>query len=286
MKTPMLCTLIDAPFDSREWLFETKWDGFRAIGAKSKKVELISRKVKSFNDRFPGLVADLQKLPGRFVVDGEIVILDKHGRSRFQLLQNYQRRKVGTPYYFLFDILSYNGRDLHDLPLLDRKKILKKLLTAARRSHLRYSDHIIGKGKALFREAVRKKWEGIVAKKCDSPYEFRRSRNWLKIKTKLRQEVVIGGFTAPQKSRIGFGALLLGVYEKGKLVFVGHVGTGFDEKTLEDLSRRLKKLAVSRCPFERSAIIECARHLGQAAACLRSLICRMDARQNHAHPRF
>ena len=195
----MLATLVEAPFDKKGWLFEIKWDGYRGIAYKNKTVSLVSRGEKSFNTRFPEIVDDLKKLPGRFIVDGEIVILDKKGRSQFQLLQNYQKTREGTPYYYLFDILSLNGKDLTQLPLIERKKILKRLLERAPTSFLRYSEHIEEKGLALFRLAKKKRLEGIVAKKSDTPYQFRRSRNWLKIKTKLRQEVVIGGFTAPQK---------------------------------------------------------------------------------------
>jgi len=114
---------------------------------------------------------------------------------------------------------------------------------------LRYSDHVRGKGKALFQLASKRKLEGIVAKKSDSPYQFRRSRSWLKIKTKMRQEVVIGGYTQPQRSRVGFGALLVGVYEKGRLVFVGHVGTGFSHHQLKEIHQQMKKLIIFHCPF-------------------------------------
>ncbi len=247
---PMLAKLADQPFDSKEWIFEIKYDGYRALGFKTKKgLELLSRNEKSFNARFPRIVEELEKLPGRFIVDGEIVILDKQGRSHFQLLQNYQKEKKGTPYYYLFDILSYEGKDLTGLPLEDRKKILEKLLKSTSSKHLRFSPHIEEKGKSFFQKAKKKGLEGIIAKRNESRYIFGRSSSWLKIKAHLRQEFVIGGFTEPKESRKNFGALLIGIYEKGKLLYAGHVGGGFDEKNLESVYGLLKKKIASKCPF-------------------------------------
>lgn len=250
MKTPMLATLVDKPFDGKEWIFEIKWDGYRALAHKEKQVRLISRGQKSFNERYPTIVEEVKKIPGNFILDGEIVILDKNGKSNFQMLQNYLNRKEGTPYYYVFDILSYNGKDLTSLPLIERKKVLHQLLKKSRSSHIKFSDHIEEKGKAFFQAAKKKNLEGIIAKKKTSYYQFHRSRDWLKIKTTLRQEVVIGGFTQPQGSRHRFGALLIGVYKKGKLIYTGHVGTGFDRKTLEEMYLQLKKIISAKCPFE------------------------------------
>ncbi len=250
MKTPMLATLVDKPFDGKEWLFEIKWDGYRALAHKDKQVRLISRGQKSFNEQFPTIAEEVKKIPGHFILDGEIVILDKKGKSHFQMLQNYSKRKEGTPFYYVFDILSYNDKDLTSLPLIERKKILHQLLKKSRLSHIKFSDHIEEKGKAFFQAAKKKNLEGIIAKKKASRYQFHRSRDWLKIKTTLRQEVVIGGFTQPQGSRHRFGALLIGVYKKGQLIYSGHVGTGFDRKTLEDVYLQLKKIISEKCPFE------------------------------------
>lgn len=250
MKTPMLATLVDKPFDGKEWIFEIKWDGYRALAYKDKQVRLVSRGQKSFNERYPTIVKEVKKIPGRFILDGEIVILDKKGKSNFQMLQNYLNRKEGNPLYYVFDILSYNGKDLTHLPLIERKKILHQLLKKSRVSHIKYSDHIEEKGKAFFQAAKKKNLEGIIAKKKTSHYQFHRSRDWQKIKTTQRQEVIIGGFTQPQGSRHRFGALLLGVYKKGKLVYAGHVGTGFDRQTLEEVYLQLKKIVSDKCPFE------------------------------------
>ncbi|MBU6384166.1 MAG: non-homologous end-joining DNA ligase [Verrucomicrobia bacterium] len=246
--SPMLCTLVDEPFDEKGWIFEIKWDGYRAFAKKNGSVQLISRGKKSYNQRFPTLVAELSKMRGSFILDGEIVILDKKGKSNFQMLQNYYTSKVGTPYFYVFDILSLNGRDLKRLPLLERKKILKKVLPRMR--HVRFSKHLLTHGKALFRLAEKKGLEGIVAKKGDSAYQFARTRNWLKIKTKNRQEVVIGGFTAPKGSRKRFGALLIGVYRQGKLEYAGRVGGGFNEKLLGDVYAALQKVISLQCPFK------------------------------------
>lgn len=245
----MLATLIDEPFDGKGWIFEIKWDGYRALAEKEKEVHLVSRNQKLFR-QFPSINEELKKLPGKWVIDGEIVILDKKGRSNFQLLQNYQRKKVGPPVYFVFDILSYQGKDLRHLPLVERRKILKELLKKARLKFIKFSEDIEEKGKAFFRLAKKQGLEGIMAKKEESLYRSTRTRDWLKIKTGMRQEVVIGGFTKPKGGRAYLGALLVGVYQKGKLVYVGHVGGGFDQEGLKEMYQKLKKITTEKCPFE------------------------------------
>jgi bifunctional non-homologous end joining protein LigD len=246
--TPMLATLIDKPFDDKNWIFEIKWDGYRALAFKDEEIRLMSRGKKSFNAIFPKITSELKKLKAKqCILDGEIVILDKNGKSQFQLLQNYQKRKIGIPYYYVFDILAYNNKDLTNLPLLERKKILKKILVSA--PHIKFSDHIVEKGIAFFKLAMKKKLEGIMAKKSDSTYQLRRSKDWLKIKTRLRQEVVIGGFSKPKGGRKYFGALLIGVYEKDKLKYTANVGSGFDQTLLKEIYGQLKKITTSKCPF-------------------------------------
>lgn len=243
----MLATLVKEPFDDPDWVFETKWDGFRALAHKGKKVELLSRNNLSFNEKFPEIVKELQAMKGNFVLDGEIVILDKKKRSSFQLLQNNQENK--NAYYYVFDILFYDGDDLRKLTLLERKKILKQLLVSFPNPHIRFSDHKAKNGRKLFAVAKAKNWEGIIAKRKSSLYVSKRSKDWLKIKCKLRQEVVIGGFTQPRHSREYFGALLIGVYEKGKFVYVGHVGGGFNRALLQSVYAELKKYISKVCPF-------------------------------------
>ncbi len=245
----MLTTLIPEPFDDPEWIFEIKWDGYRALADKrGRDVHLISRNNKDFH-QFPTVVEELKKIPGRWTFDGEVVILDKKGKSDFQLLQNYQRRKAGAPLYYVFDILSYQGKDLTHLPLMERRKILEQLIKKSRLSYVKFSDHIEGKGKAFFQLARKKGLEGIMAKKKDSLYRSSRTRDWLKIKTGMRQEVVIGGFTEPRGGRPYLGSLLVGVYEKGKLIYAGHVGGGFDHDALKEVYQKLKKIETSTCPF-------------------------------------
>jgi len=249
-KTPMLATLVEKPFDSPDWIFEIKWDGYRALAyKKNEQLELLSRNNKSFLKKFPDIVDELKNIPGEFILDGEIVILDEHGKSKFQLLQNYQKRKEGTPYYYVFDTLSLNGKDLTGFPLVDRKKTLQKFLKSAKHPHIRYSENIDEDGIDFFKEAAKHELEGIIAKKKDSTYQFRRSQDWLKIKCKLRQEVVIGGYTAPSGSRKRFGALLVGLYDNGKLRYAGHVGGGFDENLLDDVFEQLQKKLSPKCPF-------------------------------------
>jgi bifunctional non-homologous end joining protein LigD len=245
--SPMLATLVGEPFDEKGWIFEIKWDGYRALASKNGSIQLVSRGKKSFNARFPTLVQELGKLRGSFIIDGEIVILDKEGKSNFQMLQNYYKTKVGTPYFYVFDILMLNGKDLRDAPLLERKKLLKKVVSGAK--HIRFSKHVEAKGKALFKAAEKSGLEGIIAKKGDSTYQSKRSRDWLKIKTKNRQEVVIGGFTEPKGSRKRFGALMIGVYRRGKLEYAGHVGGGFNVKLLDQIYDDLKKVVSKDCPF-------------------------------------
>ena len=245
---PMLATLIDKPFDDKEWIFEIKWDGYRALAEKGKEVLLVSRNQKLFK-QFPSINEELKKIPGKWILDGEVVVLDKKGRSDFQLLQNYQRRKVRHPVYYVFDILSYQGRDLRHLTLVERRKILKELLKQVRLKSVRFSKSLEGKGKAFFSQAKKKGLEGIMAKKKESLYRSVRTRDWLKIKTGMRQEVVIGGFTKPQGSRAYLGALLVGVYKKGKLVYAGHVGGGFNREGLKEMYEKLKKITVSKSAF-------------------------------------
>lgn len=247
---PMLATLIDEPFDSAEWLFEVKWDGFRALAFINQgKVHLKSRNGLSFNHKFPEIVEELNKTKGSVVLDGEIVALDSKGKSHFQLIQNYKQRG-GTLCYYVFDLLYIDGKDLRDLPLIERKKLLKKFLNKYKFRAIRYSDHILGKGKKFFKAAMKKQLEGIIGKKAESVYQSRRSRDWVKVKTGARQEVVICGFTEPKGSRKNFGALIAGVYDKQGLQYAGHVGGGFDETLLREIKKKLNPLVRKTCPFK------------------------------------
>jgi bifunctional non-homologous end joining protein LigD len=255
----MLAMLVDKPFDDPEWLFEIKWDGVRAVSTieSAHKVQVRSRTDKDLLAQFPEfdhLGRAFSSLP--VIIDGEIVSLDRYGRSSFQRLQPRLNRRTSDPAlqraipvtYVIFDLLYAGKRDLRSTPLDERKALLERLLHADA-PHVMLSKHVTGAGTKLFAEAKRRKLEGIIAKQRASLYVERRSRSWLKIKTHLEQEVVIAGWTEPRGSREKFGALVLGVYDNGKLHYVGHVGTGFDQELLDVVYRKLKPLETTRSPF-------------------------------------
>ena len=245
----MLATLVDEPFDDDNWLFEIKWDGYRAIGSViNGKTDLYSRNNISFKEKYSPVSEALKDFDSSVVVDGEIVCLDEHGFSRFQYLQNWQRDAQGELVYYLFDLLWLDGYDLTALPLVERKNILRQIISG--NDVTRYSDHIERNGKQFFEIAKKQGLEGIIAKNKNSNYEFdSRSKNWLKIKTAAQQEAIICGFTAPRHGRQYFGALILGVYENDELVYAGHSGSGFTQKTLKETWDKLRPLITDKCPF-------------------------------------
>lgn len=246
----MLCTLIKEPFSDKEWLFEVKWDGFRALAFIAKNVVLKSRNNIVFT-QFSPIVKELQKIKEEVILDGEIVLLDEEGKSHFQLMQNYKTNQEGILAYYVFDILYLDGKDLRSLPLIQRKTILEKLLRKYKLNTVCYSDHILYDGKAFFKVIKKEKMEGIIGKKISSTYQSKRSRDWVKVKTSMRQEVVIGGFTEPKGARKRFGSLLVGIYNKKKeLVYCGSVGGGFDRALLEEIYHQLKPLIQKKCPFK------------------------------------
>ena len=246
----MLATLVDESFDGEDWIFEIKWDGYRAIGSKIKdEVDLYSRNNISFIQKFSPVAKALKDLPFDAVLDGEVVALDDTGLPHFQYLQNWQTEQQGTLVYYVFDILWLDGYDLTDLPLIDRKRILSELIPD--NDVILYSDHVESNGKDFYKIAKDKGLEGIMGKNKNSSYVMdARTKNWLKIKTTLRQEAVIAGFTKPRSSREYFGALILGIYEKDKLVYAGHTGSGFNDKLLKDIWNKLQPLITSTCPFD------------------------------------
>jgi len=257
---PMLATAVEKPFDSPDWLFEIKWDGYRAVAFIDEgRVRFVSRNQNDLSAQYPEL-ATLPKFvkARRAILDGEIVALDDQGRPSFSLMQ--QRTgfrpgksrlpgRQGVPViYYAFDLLYVDEFDLRRVPLEQRKQLLEERITNC--EVVRFSDHYPEKGLALFEAAAQKGLEGILAKKRDSPYVETRSRDWLKIKITQRQECVIGGYTDPEGSRACFGALVLGLYDRERrLIHVGQVGTGFDQKTLQEMFERLKPLAASKNPF-------------------------------------
>jgi bifunctional non-homologous end joining protein LigD len=248
---PMLATLVREPFDHPEWLFEVKWDGYRAIAEiQDGKVSLYTRNKISLNKKFSPITEALQKLGFEAVLDGEIVVVDDQGEPDFQMLQNYQKSGSGYLIYYVFDLLFFHGHDLLNLPLMRRKELLKKILPSAQ--HVKFSDHVWKDGVLFFNVVKKKGLEGIIAKHSQSTYRMgKRSRQWLKIKTQLTQEAVIAGFTEPRGGRKYFGSLVLGVFEGEELIYIGHSGGGFGAKKLKNIYERLQPLIQQDCPFKR-----------------------------------
>lgn len=248
---PMLATSTSRPFDRTGWLFEIKWDGYRAIAEiEAGQVRLYSRNQLSLEDRFEPLLAPLRQLGHDAVLDGEVVVLDATGKPRFQLLQDYAKSRQGHLVYCIFDLLCLAGHDVRKLPLVRRKEMLKQILPTD--PQLVFSDHVEEHGKEFFKLVSQQGLEGMMAKDGSSPYlTGQRTSAWLKIKTEQRQEAVIGGFTEPGGGRKHFGSLLLGVYQGKALVYIGHVGTGFNEARLRDIGQKLAPLIQSTCPFKK-----------------------------------
>jgi bifunctional non-homologous end joining protein LigD len=256
---PMLATLVRKPFSDPEWIFETKWDGIRAICfIQDSKARLVSRSQMEITFRYPELFKVPKWVQGQEVIlDGELVSFDGKGVSRFQLLQQRigvveendisARARTRPVVYVVFDVLYFDGCNLMPAPLLQRKKLLKAILKPG--PYLKFSAHTKGNGEKAFAAAARKHSEGIIAKHATSGYMQRRSSRWLKIKTELRQEVVIGGYTQPKGAREHFGALVAGVYRGQKLHYVGNVGGGFNRKSLAATFNILEQYKTNRSPF-------------------------------------
>lgn len=247
---PMLATLVEQPFSKEGWLFEIKWDGYRAITSKRKNnVELYSRNHNDFSRKYAPIAEAVRKLKHDVILDGEITVVDNDGVSRFGWLQNWQRDRQGELQYQAFDILWCDGRDVRAMPLRGRKELLRSILPQS--GILRYSDHVEKNGTALFKEMRRRGLEGMVAKRASSAYhEARRDNDWLKVKTHRRQEVIIGGYTEPRGGRKYLGSLLVGVYEHGELVYVGHSGGGIPDTKRHELRDELRKLERKTSPFK------------------------------------
>jgi DNA ligase D-like protein (predicted ligase) len=263
---PMKAKLTDRPFNDPGWVFERKLDGIRAIVQRDAGgVTLTSRTGKSLTPAYPELVEALVDEPAtEFVADGEIVAF-AGSRTSFERLQGRMgihdpqlARMTGIPVYlYLFDLLEFAGHDLTGLPLRKRKAALRRAF--AFHGPVRYTPHRNERGEEFFGEACAKGWEGLIAKRADSPYVHGRSGDWLKLKCSFEQELVIGGFTPPQGSRTHFGALLVGYYEDGELRYAGKVGTGFSERTLAELGAKLEALEIAKPPFARDGLPRLAR---------------------------
>jgi bifunctional non-homologous end joining protein LigD len=246
---PMLATLVREPFDHPDWIFEVKWDGYRAVAEiRDGEVSLYSRNGISLGKKFPPILEALRKCRFEAVLDGEIVVVDDRGQPDFQMLQDYQKSGSGHLLYYVFDLLYFQGHDLTSLPLIRRKELLKKILPSE--PSIKFSDHVGKEGVLFFQVAKAKGLEGILAKHSQSAYRMgRRSRQWLKVKTHLAQEGVIAGFTAPRGSRKNFGALILGVYKGDDLVYIGHTGGGFGAAMLREIREKLEPLIRKKSPF-------------------------------------
>lgn len=257
---PMLAESITEPFDGADWLFEIKWDGYRAVAfINDGKVRLVSRNQNELTARYPELkdMAEFVKAKSA-ILDGEVVALDAEGKASFSLMQQRTgfrpggkraAAKADVPVlYYAFDLLYLDGEDWRKVPLEERKRKLASVIVTG--DALRYSDHYAEQGRALFEIARQKGLEGIVAKRRNSFYEERRSGEWLKIKIRHQIECVVGGFTVPEGSRTHFGSLVLGLYDdKKRLVHVGQAGSGFNQKSLAEIWKTLKKLETKTNPF-------------------------------------
>jgi len=248
--SPMLATPAGKPFDDPEWLFEVKWDGYRAIAEVMEgEVALYSRNRLQLARKFAPITEALRALRLQAVLDGEIVAVDDQGRPSFQFLQNFGKSGKGHLLYCVFDLLYFQGRDLTGLPLFQRKDILKRIVPSTPR--IRLSDHVEGEGLLFFKAVKAKGLEGIIAKHRLSTYQpGKRSRQWLKLKAQLTQEGVVAGFTAPRGVRGHFGTLVLGVFEGDKLVCIGHAGGGFRAEELSRIHEKLLPLVQAECPFD------------------------------------
>ena len=257
---PMLAESIDKPFDDPEWLFEIKWDGYRAVAfLENGKVRLVSRNQNELTARYPELKEMAQSIKAKnSILDGEVVALDEDGKASFSLMQQRTGFRPGGKraaaksdvpvLYYAFDLLYLDGEDWRRVPLEDRKQKLASIIKSG--DSVRYSDHYEKQGKALFEVAKSKGLEGIVAKRRASCYEERRSREWLKIKIRHEVECVVGGYTEPEGSRAHFGSLVLGLYDtQERLIHVGQAGSGFNQKSLAEIWKTLKKLETKKNPF-------------------------------------
>lgn len=248
---PQLATLVDKPPEGDEWIHELKFDGYRLLShLHNGQVRFWTRNQNDWTAKFPALGKALKTLRLKTaILDGEVVALDSSGRASFQRLQQSIKGASASLLYHVFDLIYIDGYSLVKTPLLERKRVLAELLQPlGDRGLLRYSDHIEGNGAEFLKEACKFGLEGIVSKRGDSVYEFTRSRNWLKIKCLRRQEFVIAGYTLSDKG-IPFSSLILGVYEKGKLIYAGRAGTGFSNQLRVDLKKQLDRIVRKERPF-------------------------------------
>jgi DNA ligase D-like protein (predicted ligase) len=263
---PMAATLTEERFSHPDWIFERKLDGVRVLAfRKGRTVRLYSRTRKAQDGAYPEIAEALQTQDADVVVDGEVVAFEGRQTSfarlqgRLGLRDPDRARRTGIAVFlYLFDLLHLDGHDVSRLSLRARKSLLRRAVSF--RDPLRFLTHRVTRGEAYYREACSKGWEGLIAKRASASYQHRRSRDWLKFKCVAEQEFVIGGWTDPQGSRAGLGALLIGYHEDGALRYAGKVGTGFNERTLRDLRERLDRLEREDPPFDRSPTLPRRAH--------------------------
>ncbi|NQX39353.1 bifunctional non-homologous end joining protein LigD [Pedobacter steynii] len=246
---PMLATLVSEPFDEPGWVYEIKWDGYRAVAFMNKgKVAFKSRNDQSYNQKYYPIYEKLKELKINAIIDGEVVVVNKNGNANFGALQNWNNEADGELLYYVFDILWYNGYDLSHLPLLDRKAILAELIP--NQFPILLSKVFETSGIDFLNATKRAGLEGIMAKRANSTYQIgNRTNDWLKIKASNGQEVVIGGFTKIAGSPKPFSSLLVGLFKKGKFIYTGKIGTGFSVNTQKELLAQFEPLIISKSPF-------------------------------------
>jgi bifunctional non-homologous end joining protein LigD len=246
---PMLATLVNEPFDKPGWTYEVKWDGYRAIAFINKgEVEISSRNSKSFNDKFYPVYEELKTWKINAVIDGEIVSINEKGIADFSSLQGWRSEADGELVFYVFDILWYDGKDTMQLPLNERREVLRNILPVS--ANIKLSENFDTNGIEFFQLAKEMSLEGIMAKKSDSLYfPATRSKDWLKIKTEERQEVIIGGFTKNEDSSKLFSSLLAGVFKNNQLVYTGKIGAGFTVRLQKELMEKFEPRIIPDCPF-------------------------------------
>ncbi|HET6558219.1 MAG TPA: DNA ligase D [Prolixibacteraceae bacterium] len=250
---PMLAKLSSQIINEPSWIYEIKYDGYRLISRiYERTVEMISRNGKSFNSAYKALEKELLQINENVILDGEIVVENQKGLSDFQLLQNYSTTQKGNLKYYVFDILYLNGHLITDFPLVKRKELLDAFFKMYNFENIHNAPYQTGQGKVLFEKVTHMGYEGIIAKSPDGEYfPGIRTDTWLKVKSSMMQEAIICGYTLPQKSRKYFGSLILGLYEGGKLRYIGNCGTGFNETSLKELYTKFEKLTIPDPPFEK-----------------------------------
>jgi bifunctional non-homologous end joining protein LigD len=290
---PMLATLTDERFSRKGWLFEPKWDGERCLAfRRGRTLSLFSRNRKPLNDKYPEIAAALyhQRIDS-FIADGEIVTFE-HGITNFAKLQ--ERMQIQHPsadlvrsipaYLCLFDLLYIDRYDIRQVPLRYRKQLLRNAFDF--QNTLRFTEHRETEGEAYYLKACRSGWEGVIAKDGDSIYVSRRTPDWLKFKCRQEQEFIIGGYTDPRGGRTNFGALLLGFYRKGELMYAGKVGTGFSSETLERLGGKLARLEKRDCPFNEEGLPRRGVHWVRPKLVAQIAFSEWTADDKLRHPRF